>query len=528
MTEPITIKTLKLSGFRAYLKPKTFTLHRKKTPLSLAVFAPNAKGKSSLVDSLEYYFSENGTLERLGQRQSTTKTGSGAIRHVDAKKKNVDTFVHIKFNLGDKEFGDKRQFPNQRPDVAKIILDRTKASFIIRGYELRKFIDGVSPTDQYQELVVWFGLKPLLQLQKNLKKLKQQIHQKVADTTDYKERLRDIASITNNTLTVWDESDILVWVNENVLTKLNKPLQLKELSSDDPTFAELNSLMQMDQKRTGLETLEKLLTVIKEIWVQPVTGQDNPTGHINLFEKSVIIFNEAFDAESKIRSTTSEFMFNDLWEKTKNMLEDNIKLDKCPVCGTEFSKSPGGSHDAVYATLCVNISKLKECQQAESAKKDARDKLDYSVNTLGEALKNLELLGGSEYKYDAISAYHKALQSWKIEDVVPDNKEVTINLTRLHALVSADIKKIKQSQVMHANDAFATIERLLEIKAELERIELTKTKMQSISASLDKQIETFDITIVNHIQNLVSELEDNIRLLYQSIKDVMPMCPTCR
>ena len=45
----INIERLKVEGFRAYLQPQTISLSRGAVPLSLAVFAPNAGGKSSLV-----------------------------------------------------------------------------------------------------------------------------------------------------------------------------------------------------------------------------------------------------------------------------------------------------------------------------------------------------------------------------------------------------------------------------------------------------------------------------------------------
>ena len=55
MTNPITIEAFKVQGFRAYLKLQSFELRRGNKPLSLAIFAPNAKGKSSLVDAFEYF-----------------------------------------------------------------------------------------------------------------------------------------------------------------------------------------------------------------------------------------------------------------------------------------------------------------------------------------------------------------------------------------------------------------------------------------------------------------------------------------
>jgi hypothetical protein len=82
LAERISIDQLMISGFRAYLKEQIFKLSENGKPRSLAVFAPNAKGKSSLVDALEFFFSADGTLERLGQRRSGTKAGPEALKHV--------------------------------------------------------------------------------------------------------------------------------------------------------------------------------------------------------------------------------------------------------------------------------------------------------------------------------------------------------------------------------------------------------------------------------------------------------------
>lgn len=51
MANEISIERLTIVGFRAYLKEQSFRLRTKKGPTPLAVFAPNAKGKSSLVDA---------------------------------------------------------------------------------------------------------------------------------------------------------------------------------------------------------------------------------------------------------------------------------------------------------------------------------------------------------------------------------------------------------------------------------------------------------------------------------------------
>lgn len=78
MADPYFLQSLGLSGFRAYLQPKTFDFSKKRC---LAIFAPNGSGKSSVIDALEFMFSKDGTLERLGQRTINNQAGPVAMAH---------------------------------------------------------------------------------------------------------------------------------------------------------------------------------------------------------------------------------------------------------------------------------------------------------------------------------------------------------------------------------------------------------------------------------------------------------------
>ena len=170
MTKPITIESLSLKGFRAYLQPQLFPFYRGKTPLSLAVLAPNAKGKSSLIDAFEFYFSEDGTLDRLGKR-SAERAGRTALEHVEAEKKKVSPSVEFSFRQNSDKFGDSRPVQPQgtkQTDAAKRVLSECALLFIILGFELRRFVDQTS-AERYEEIVAWFGIQHLLTIQRNLR-----------------------------------------------------------------------------------------------------------------------------------------------------------------------------------------------------------------------------------------------------------------------------------------------------------------------------------------------------------------------
>ena len=180
MISPITIEALKLEGFRAFLQPQIVNLYRGKNPLSLAVFSPNAKGKSSLVDAFEYYFSEEATLARLGKRSVQTHAGPLAMEHVDAKENGVTPVVHFWFREGKNKFDEARPVSTAAPplpEASKRLLSLMKLPFIIRGYELRGFVEETTPEYRYKEIASWFALDPLLAIQQNFRSLRRQVKQ---------------------------------------------------------------------------------------------------------------------------------------------------------------------------------------------------------------------------------------------------------------------------------------------------------------------------------------------------------------
>lgn len=92
MADSYFLQSLELSGFRAYLQPKTFDFSKKRC---LAIFAPNGSGKSSVIDALEFMFSKDGTLEKLGLRTINNQAGPVALAHNLAEEAKIAPAVTI-------------------------------------------------------------------------------------------------------------------------------------------------------------------------------------------------------------------------------------------------------------------------------------------------------------------------------------------------------------------------------------------------------------------------------------------------
>ena len=142
----------------------------------------------------------------------------------------------------------------------------------------------------------------------------------VTDTTDAKERSRDLVSATGGAVREWDEPGILDWLNGSVLgPALDKSLRLEALSDDDPALQELENRKRTERERAGIEMLENLLATIEMLHEQPVTHSEYPAGQIASFEKSVLGFKDAAANEATARSTTSESVFGEVWANAKKI-----------------------------------------------------------------------------------------------------------------------------------------------------------------------------------------------------------------
>ena len=166
---PYTLDSLRLSGFRAYLSPKTFGFGTKRC---LAVFAPNGKGKSSIIDALEFMFSIDGTLERLGLRTIHNNAGPTALAHNLAGEKGIDSHVRIQFRFGKDKLEALRIATGSNracPPVADTVRKCFAVSPLIRGYELRRFVEEETAEQRYEDVARWLQLAPGIRFIKGMR-----------------------------------------------------------------------------------------------------------------------------------------------------------------------------------------------------------------------------------------------------------------------------------------------------------------------------------------------------------------------
>ena len=525
----ITIDRFRLEGFRAYLTPQTLSLRRDKSPLSLAIFAPNAKGKSSLVDSFEFYFSPEGTLKRLGRRTQQSNAGPIALGHVNAEEKSITPTVHFWFREGSETFDDPRAVGSPLPISAKRVRFLTKVPFVIHGYELRGFVEGKTPEDQYKELSAWLGLDPLLSIQNNLRSVRRGVQSRAESKSEFDERLRDLRKETKGKISEYDDANLCAWFNEEVLRHLDRSLQITKFSEQDTGFLELVSRKETEERKLGLTLLKKLLNTVEELFAPGEESNTNPTGYIPSFEAAVSRSRRAEKAESEERTKASNAIFEQVWSKAQELIESSEIFDKCPICNVPFTDSPQGSRDGVHLNLKHELSELATYRKAKSELDLAESALSKTVDSTRGTLKDAsDLLTEADFQCKEIVGYSRSLKEWDLCDFIPDSKGVESELIDFRSSIAAEIDRVEKQQGEHTYDkALRTAKRIIEIRIDLERIERTKIELASLKAELDRQALAVNKAIVDHTQSLIVQLESLVETLYREIQgdygDVPPI-----
>ena len=204
MAEPCFFYSLSLSGFRAYLQPKTFDFSKKKC---LAIFAPNGKGKSSVIDAMEFMFSKDGTLERLGRRTINNQAGPAALAHNLAEENGIDAKILIEVISGRTISTGCRFASGARrpmPDAAANLRACFAVEPIIRGHALRSFVEVHTAESRYTDVANWLHLGPLVEVQKNLRGLRAQVKSAAEDSSALHRIDTQLARETAQNVQAWD------------------------------------------------------------------------------------------------------------------------------------------------------------------------------------------------------------------------------------------------------------------------------------------------------------------------------------
>lgn len=524
MADPYFLRSLSLTGFRAYLQPKTFDFSKK---CCLAIFAPNGGGKSSVIDALEFMFSKDGTLERLGQRAINNQAGPMALAHNLAEKAKITPEVMIGIVSG-KEVatGSRPATGAKRPIPA--IATTVNACFvvppIIRGHALRTFVEGHTPEQRYTDVANWLQLGPLVEVQKNIRALRTQVKTAAEDEAPLRRVDSELAKETGQAVKAWDEAAVLAYANASVLAPLDATLALGTLAAGDPVYIELEARAKAEENKIGLAGMRQIRNAAVALWAEAQDADSGATvtkGAVPTFEAAVEAVSAAETKETEERGKAANTVFQALWKAAEPLFADGAPiLDVCPVCATPVADTAAGSVLAIREHIATHLEELADYAAAKKARDEARAAANKAHTQLAAALPALiGLLSDEDAALKAdLFAYQTGLAGWP-QGAVPASVQIAEGLVKLVATLDVVIADIESKHGDHTYImAKARIDRLLELQTDRDFARRAGEELAKLSEALIVQSAIISAEIRKKVQALLDKLQTPMNDIYKLIQ----------
>ncbi|PND27613.1 AAA family ATPase [Sinorhizobium sp. M4_45] len=517
------LQCLGLAGFRAYLAPKTFDFSKKR---SIAIFAPNGHGKSSVIDALEFMLSKEGTLERLGLRTINNNAGFVALAHNLAEEAKITPMVIMDLITGKAVTSGSRAAAGANrpmPAVATTLNGCLTVSPIIRGHALRTFVEAETPEQRYTSVATWLQLGPLVEVQKNLRVLRSQVKAAAEDKSDLQRLDAQFAKETLQAVKTWDAAALLTFANASVLSPLDRNLSFSALATSDPAYVALDARCKAEQEQVGLAGLRQIRNAAAALWSEVTiekTGVTGVSGAIPNFVAAIAALPPAQAKEAEERSKAASAAFQALWEAAEPVFaQESATPTECPVCDTPIAATSAGSVAAVRAHLAKHLAELADYAAAKKALDSANGAASRAHMQLMAALPGLiGLLGDDDPVKAELIAYQSAVASWPHGDA-PRADEVESAIGALLGTVKQSIAEIEAKQGDHTyTKAKTKIDRLIELQAERNIALRTQSELGTLSEALTAQAAIISAEIRKKVQALLDKLQTPVNDIYRVIQ----------
>lgn len=524
MADPYFFRSLGLIGFRAYLQPKTFDFSTKRC---LAIFAPNGSGKSSVIDALEFMFSKDGTLERLGQRAINNKAGPAALAHNLAEEAKIAPAVTIEVIAGKEITSGSRAAAGTKrviPAVATTVNACFTVPPIIRGHALRTFVEIHTPEERYSDVANWLQLGPLVEVQKNLRSLRTQVKGAAEDVIALHRVDTQLAKETTQTVTTWDATAVLSHANTLILAPLDPTLVLETLAALDPAYVELMTRAKAEENKIGLAGLRQIRSAAAGLWLETTnveSGEIVVSGAVPAFDIGVTELAATEGKEAEERDKAAGAVFQAIWKAAEPLFAEGAPAPEvCPVCTTPLANTAAGSVEAIRNHVAKHLEELVDYADAKKARDDAKTVATKAHTQLVSSLPGLiGLLGDSDatLKSDLV-AYLGGIVGWP-KSAVPASSGIVTLIAKLLAALDKAISDIEAKQGDHTYiKAKAKIDRLLELEDERNLALRTAKELGKLSEALTAQAATISAEIRKKVQALLDKLQTPMNDIYKMIQ----------
>jgi hypothetical protein len=356
---------------------------------SIAIFAPNACGKSGYADALEYFFSADGLVEHLGKGGSDSERGGKhAIPHILASERGIEPSISVSLRETD-ESG--RTLSNvevtrpvrtgradELPAFLRGIVAAAPAQRILRQHDLRRFVVDLEPRGKYAEFARWVGLERLEQVLTHLTTAgnaldRQDLDREIAERK-VTLRQQTNASISDEAM----EEEVFRWCTTAGKSLLKEEVLLDKLEDLAPLSQRLrerrDSITLASRDVSEKEKAKVRLRNAHEVLSSPETGI-SATRHA--LSAALAAGREAV----RVAAAAKQIVFQRVWQESEKVLAE-LEVSVCPVCQTPWERGQAGTQKVALQFLSEALESLAEVRGAEKNAHEAAARVSRKVAAL--------------------------------------------------------------------------------------------------------------------------------------------------
>jgi hypothetical protein len=366
----------------------------------------------------------------------------------------------------------------------------------------------------------------LFDTQRNVRQLRLEINRHLNSDSETKERLQDLSRITGRELNAWSEPEVISWLNEKYLRRLDPALSLSALSLREPCMASIQGRKADEERRIGVDLLKSSVSTITTIYLEhPKDHTTQSTGTLVDFEKAVRAMLDATILEQQERARSKKAIFKAVWDAAKGLLEDTTQdIDACPVCDTPLDQTSKRGREEIILHISGQLCALESYRRAQEVARDAGKQVEVVLNKLRQQVAKLQASLRAAGYVDpnpalvATETYSLALANWSQDARLPDSLPLKLSLSSVKREMEGKIQDLQNEQgEMTYGKVMTLIENLIILKSDIDRIRAVRAETSKLHASLSVQESFISSEIKSYFQSVIDELKGCVNNLYKSI-----------
>ncbi|MDL2246777.1 AAA family ATPase [Methanobrevibacter sp. OttesenSCG-928-K11] len=443
---------------------------------SLILVGENGTGKSSIVNALEYFFTENVSPLKGTRAISFEKHG----HNVNFNKNDLK--VSITFDSNQKAYRNIEDGLSCNDNELKDYINNiAKSKFILRRRELLNLVESI-PSERHERIISLIGLGELDKIEENLNKTKKEFNK---EYNELKNKINNNYNIISNYLNL-DENNL-----RDVLIKLNikfKNNNLKEIDSLND-LDEINKILRNNNEiHNEIDFLDNLIQEIKDLNKNfKELDLDNKINEINNLIAKI----------SKLGLDNSLNQYN-FFSSAQKIIRNN---DKCPLCKQDINL------DDLNNLINENLDLLNDIKKLNKNIKELSSNLKLDLFNIINILESLEIELKNNEKY---SSYSNKISSFNIS--------LTKLINQLENIESGNINPININHDFNLKELNDILENLEKIKSKIELDDNNK-KLIEISEMIFKiENSTQEIQELNNKLKISKSNLNKAEILYNTFK----------